>query len=377
MLSALVTLLCIALPIGAFAGGEAVGAIQLTEENHLEYIGKDKPVLVAFTAPWCGHCKTLIPEYEDVVRAMRQFDVVIAQVSSDKSPLMSKYKVSGFPTVKLFTPNSPADFPGIEYEGARKALPIVKFLNKKFGFNGVIKVPAPAVEILTEENFDSIVHDPTKNVLVKFFAPWCGHCKAMAADYENTARSFEGVDSVVIAELDGDKYPAIAGQYGIQGFPTLKFFRAGATTGKKHAEDYQGGRSPAELVAYMNEAAGTDRTVGGGVSARAGRDYALDALAQELAFKLLNGDKRGAQGTLPVIEKTVAGLIAEQPHLKYYALYGKAIINKGSEFPVTELSRLQRMAESGNVGTKARAELMMRANIAKAFLISAPEKDEL
>lgn len=61
------------------------------------------------------------------------------------------------------------------------------FLNQKAGTNARIKEAPTAVTVLTDDNFDSIVKDSTKNVLVEFYAPWCGHCKSLAPIYEKLA----------------------------------------------------------------------------------------------------------------------------------------------------------------------------------------------
>ncbi|KAJ2242751.1 hypothetical protein GGI13_006850, partial [Coemansia sp. RSA 455] len=52
---------------------------------------------------------------------------------------------------------------------------------------------------LTPKNFKQVV-DGSKDVLVKFYAPWCGHCKTMAADYVTLANGYAHTDNVVIAE---------------------------------------------------------------------------------------------------------------------------------------------------------------------------------
>lgn len=64
--------------------------------------------------------------------------------------------------------------------------------------------------------------------------------------------SFMNRESVIIAEVNADEDRVLGDRFGIQGFPTLKFFPAGST----EPEDYEGGRTAADLVRYMNEKAG-------------------------------------------------------------------------------------------------------------------------
>eukprot|EP00744_Colponema_vietnamica_P025182 GILI01036936.1.p1 GENE.GILI01036936.1~~GILI01036936.1.p1 ORF type:complete len:126 (+),score=16.41 GILI01036936.1:62-439(+) len=102
--------------------------------------------------------------------------------------------------------------------------------HKLFLFFALLVAAASAnVVVLTPENFDSVVLDSSKNVFVKFFAPWCGHCIHFAPTWEKFSNEVGG--DVVIAELDATKYRSIAKQYGVKGYPTLKFFPKGNKAG--------------------------------------------------------------------------------------------------------------------------------------------------
>lgn len=113
-------------------------------------------------------------------------------------------------------------------------------------------VSASDVVTLTPENFGSVV-DGSKHTLVEFYAPWCGHCKKLAPIYETLATKFKKEDSVVIAKVDADAHRDLGTEYGVTGFPTLKFFPKGSTD----PEDYKGGREEDDLVEFLNNKAGT------------------------------------------------------------------------------------------------------------------------
>lgn len=112
---------------------------------------------------------------------------------------------------------------------------------------------ASAVIDLLPSNFDDIVLKSGKPALVEFFAPWCGHCKNLAPVYEELAASFEGQkDKVTIAKVDADEHRDLGRRFGVQGFPTLKWF-----DGKSDKpEDYKSGRDLESLSAFISEKTG-------------------------------------------------------------------------------------------------------------------------
>lgn len=105
-------------------------------DNFEEMVFNDKYVLLEAYAPWCGHCKKLTPIYEELAQKLsNEADIVIAKMDATENehPAMP---VSGFPTLRLFKPNSKT---GVNYEGDRSLKDLVKFMETQTGrsFEGV------------------------------------------------------------------------------------------------------------------------------------------------------------------------------------------------------------------------------------------------
>ncbi|TVU09771.1 hypothetical protein EJB05_43266 [Eragrostis curvula] len=96
---------------------------------------------------------------------------------------------------------------------------------------------------LNPNNFKSKVLEANGVVLVEFFAPWCGHCQQLTPVWEKAAGVLKGVARV--AALDADAHKALAQEYGIRGFPTIKVFVPG-----KPPVDYQGARDVKPIVEF-------------------------------------------------------------------------------------------------------------------------------
>lgn len=89
----------------------------------------------------------------------------------------------------------------------------------------------PKVVELTDENFDTQLGNTNKPVLIDFFAPWCGHCRAQAPIIEKLAD--EIADKAVIATLNVDENNQKASQYFISGIPAILVFKNGKLVEQK------------------------------------------------------------------------------------------------------------------------------------------------
>ncbi|KAK3359987.1 thioredoxin-like protein [Lasiosphaeria hispida] len=127
-------------------------------------------------------------------------------------------------------------------------------LLKSFVAAGLAAVAAASAVIdLIPSNFDDVVLKSGKPTLVEFFAPWCGHCKNLAPVYEELATALEfAKDKVQIAKVDADAEKSLGKRFGVQGFPTLKWF-----DGKSDKPiDYNGGRDLDALSSFITEKTG-------------------------------------------------------------------------------------------------------------------------
>ncbi len=78
---------------------------------------------------------------------------------------------------------------------------------------------------VTDADFEQHVLQSDKPVMVDFWAPWCGPCRAVAPILEELAGEYEG--KVVIAKVNTDENPRYAGQFGIMAIPTMIVFKNG------------------------------------------------------------------------------------------------------------------------------------------------------
>uniref|UniRef100_A0A8C7LNR8 Protein disulfide-isomerase n=1 Tax=Oncorhynchus mykiss TaxID=8022 RepID=A0A8C7LNR8_ONCMY len=107
------------------------------------------------------------------------------------------------------------------------------------------------LQVVVADNFEELVNNPSKDVLLEFYAPWCGHCKSLEPKYTELGEQLSANTHIVIAKMDATAND-VPPTYDVQGFPTIFFVPAGQ---KDQPRKYEGGREVNDFLNYLKEVA--------------------------------------------------------------------------------------------------------------------------
>ncbi|KAI0250506.1 thioredoxin-domain-containing protein [Lactifluus subvellereus] len=212
-------------------------------------------------SPYCHHCREFSSTWDELVDNYAGSHVSLAQVDCVVyGDLCNANGVSGYPHMNLYRDGTlQATFVGL-----RSHERIVDFIEEHTGVSEPSRSAPPPelpehdlqtphsgrnphgeVLALTPETFPSVVTDG--DVFVKFFAPWCGHCKKLAPTWVKLAKELQ--HSVTVAEVNCEDYKSLCSTEGVTGFPMLFFY---PTSGKK--TEYTGNRKFEALNDWIRRA---------------------------------------------------------------------------------------------------------------------------
>ncbi|KAL0438106.1 UNVERIFIED_CONTAM: protein disulfide-isomerase [Sesamum latifolium] len=104
------------------------------------------------------------------------------------------------------------------------------------------------VKVVVADNLEDMVFNSGKNVLLEFYAPWCGHCKKLAPILDEVALSFANDADVIIAKIDATANDIPQQSFDVKGYPTLYFRSATGTL-----LQYDGDRSKEAIIDFIKK----------------------------------------------------------------------------------------------------------------------------
>ncbi|KDR74372.1 hypothetical protein GALMADRAFT_250250 [Galerina marginata CBS 339.88] len=251
----------------AFSAVIPVSSTELTPETFKQTVDKGLWFIEHFS-PYCSHCKHFKPTWDQlVVEAKTEVpSVKLATVDCIMhGDLCDKNGVSSYPTLLMFEDGKIVD----RFKGARELDDLKTFIKRHVKNDPVVAAPAasaihtptppkqpPPPALNSNGEVLSLTGDAFASALakgpafVKFFAPWCGHCKKLAPTWRNLAKHMQ--NKVTVAEVNCDDHSALCKSQGIEGYPTLVWYGQGADPAGK--SEYNSGRKLEQLKAFAEKA---------------------------------------------------------------------------------------------------------------------------
>lgn len=198
-------LLCALVSVSLAEVVKEEGVLVLTEANFQETIDSTEFILVEFYAPWCGHCKSLAPEYAKAAQALAEKEsaILLGKVdATEEGKLAEKFGVRGYPTLKFFRNGKPQ-----EYNGGRTADTIVTWLEKKTG--------PPAKTLASVEEAKAFIAD-SEIAVVGFFKDV--ESKA-AKEFLNVAGGMDDYPFGLVSDS------AVFAEYAVEGEAAVSLFK--------------------------------------------------------------------------------------------------------------------------------------------------------
>ncbi|KAF9563365.1 protein disulfide isomerase [Agrocybe pediades] len=248
-----------------------VSSLELTPDNFDQNVSKGHWFIEHFS-PWCPHCKHFKPTWEQLVAEAKTEIPTVNMGTVDCTvygDLCDKNQIKGYPTLLMFEDGKIVD----QFKGSRELDSLKEFMKRYVKEEVVTPPPPPPPPVKVKEPPKSILNtegevlpltaDTFSSTLakgpafVKFFAPWCGHCKKLAPTWKQLARHMQ--NKVTVAEVNCDDHSSLCKAQDVQGYPTLVWYAQGDDPAGK--TEYTSGRKLDQLKDFAEKASAAGVTV--------------------------------------------------------------------------------------------------------------------
>ncbi|KAF9399273.1 hypothetical protein BGX21_006521 [Mortierella sp. AD011] len=231
----------------SFTGVDASEASRSLSSSDFSSAIAKGTTFVKFYSPQCPHCKVLAPTWEQLAVDHKDWeqtrDFKFAEVNClIEGDVCDDNDVTRYPHLQVFHDGKPVQL----YTGPRSIEDLntfVKTMSEEYkniaaqdeGFDSDIN-PDGEVVVLDTDNYQSTL-DNGQPWMVEYYAPWCGHCKALAPVYEKVAKELRG--KVNVAKVDCPANEVICRSQQVRGYPTIKLHQYGQATVFQKARDLE------------------------------------------------------------------------------------------------------------------------------------------
>jgi len=230
--------------------------MKFDEKSAQHIFGKNQPALFLYRDKNSENTAHLDTVFTAVAKKLKgRIQSVITDIKEGLESRLAEYigvTSKDLPTVRIADTRS--DLTKFNMEGDITEENVLKFVQEwesgktqaHYKSDPIPEKQEGDVVVVVGKSFKDIVLDDSKDVLVEFYAPWCGHCKKLTPIYEEVAKKLKHNKSLVIAKVDSTANEVE--HVHIKGFPTIKFWPGGK---KSNPVDFDGERTAEGFIKWL------------------------------------------------------------------------------------------------------------------------------